>query len=809
MSLSFSQSQGNGVKVSYPITLEGGYLEADIVVDFVGVTTGIVVEQNPSTYTISAGNVVFSVAPPNTEYVRIRRKVTNASTYSDFSRGNNFGEDELNFSFNRALYQVQQLVDGFHEDDHYWKADINAGDRKLRNLSDGVQPEDAATKGQLDTLIGSNEANKDAAAASAASASQSADEAWASKTAAANSAQEAADSVSQITDELDQAIAAKDGAVAAQGAAELAQQNAENAQGAAESARDTAVTKAGEASASESSASGSASTATTKATEASNSAASALQSESNAATSAANANTSASNAQTSAQQSAASAAEAAGYAASINPEILSRGVNVKAFGAKGDGVTNDTAAIEAAFDWVGDNGGGIVYVPKGVYLVGGPMLLNKSNVIIIGEGIDTTTFRITTTINDTFVFGLSSNNLSNVGMMNLTIDAAAQQTGGHAITFKNGRNMFLDRIKIGANMYRGIMLLGGTNGLGQDGYHIRNFIFESSNFYGITIGSTDVVKNVFISNGFMKCPGANAIDIKHVSRLLISDVIIKGCFSGVYAVPAAGRVVDMVQATNMIIEDASDTGWYLSTSNGGTMGGHIYRGCWIAASSKFGWLVQGLAGSIFDSCRAVLNGRTGIWFNQPSRDITLSNCQCLSNSQITNDADHGLVIYDTCRNFTVTGGTFGKGGIFDSVTNNQKYGIFLGLNCNYITITGNNCEDNNTNGIQDGSLYSTATEIYISDNGGHYPIIPEMTVSDPMVIPGRGDFIKLTGGGSFGTMHGYKAGRRVTLLFDSNTTLSDGGSSLIMSGGFSANANDTISFISDGAAWYETSRSAN
>jgi len=45
-------------------------------------------------------------------------------------------------------------------------------------------------------------------------------------------------------------------------------------------------------------------------------------------------------------------------------------LNVLDFGAKGDGVTKDTAAIQKALDACGDNGGGTVLVPEGIFLTG-------------------------------------------------------------------------------------------------------------------------------------------------------------------------------------------------------------------------------------------------------------------------------------------------------------------------------------------------------------------------------------------------------------------------------------------------------
>src|SRR5437879_605553 len=47
-------------------------------------------------------------------------------------------------------------------------------------------------------------------------------------------------------------------------------------------------------------------------------------------------------------------------------------VNVKNYGAKGNGVTDDMAAIQAAEDFVASRGGGTVYVPAGVYIVSQP-----------------------------------------------------------------------------------------------------------------------------------------------------------------------------------------------------------------------------------------------------------------------------------------------------------------------------------------------------------------------------------------------------------------------------------------------------
>ncbi|WP_217897073.1 glycoside hydrolase family 28 protein [Granulicella rosea] len=70
------------------------------------------------------------------------------------------------------------------------------------------------------------------------------------------------------------------------------------------------------------------------------------------------------------------AAYAAAYKEDAEPEAES--LNPRSFGAKGDGKTKDTAAIQRAIDTCSKRGGGVVYVSPGTYLTGSIWI--KSNV---------------------------------------------------------------------------------------------------------------------------------------------------------------------------------------------------------------------------------------------------------------------------------------------------------------------------------------------------------------------------------------------------------------------------------------------
>lgn len=68
------------------------------------------------------------------------------------------------------------------------------------------------------------------------------------------------------------------------------------------------------------------------------------------------------------------------------------GVSVKAFGAVGDGTTDNTVAITAAETALVARGGGVLYFPKGTYLTG-PQVID-TNVVWQGEGRYSTTIKL-------------------------------------------------------------------------------------------------------------------------------------------------------------------------------------------------------------------------------------------------------------------------------------------------------------------------------------------------------------------------------------------------------------------------------
>lgn len=68
-------------------------------------------------------------------------------------------------------------------------------------------------------------------------------------------------------------------------------------------------------------------------------------------------------------------------------------LSVKSYGAVGNGVADDTAAIQATITKVASLGGGIVYVPPGTYFLSAALTITSNNVHIVGAGPGASTLK--------------------------------------------------------------------------------------------------------------------------------------------------------------------------------------------------------------------------------------------------------------------------------------------------------------------------------------------------------------------------------------------------------------------------------
>ena len=178
-------------------------------------------------------------------------------------------------------------------------------------------------------------------------------------------------------------------------------------------------------------------------------------------------------------------------AAEIN-ERIGNIFNVKTYGAVGDGVTDDRAAIQTALDAAEAAGRGAIFFPAGHYKVGAPgsgfyaFEPTSGNIVFRGEGVGTTKITIANAADVGF---LSLTDLTNVSLSGIEIDCnAANQvaTGIHCIRSDN-----------------------------SDYLHFDSFKLSNSVAYGIGFQGDADFKRIWITNGSIINAGADGIDFKN------------------------------------------------------------------------------------------------------------------------------------------------------------------------------------------------------------------------------------------------------------------------------------------------------
>jgi hypothetical protein len=147
---------------------------------------------------------------------------------------------------------------------------------------------------------------------------------------------------------------------------------------------------------------------------------------------------------------------------------LQIGVNVKSYGATGDGSTDDTAAIQAAIDSFGSGGvlatanGGTLYFPPGLYKITGGLLIQQTGVRIVGASQDATKIVVAGNLGTEAVFEWDQTNSGysqvGCGIENLRINLAGYT--GHGVWMHKAydgvtlTNVYVDNVHDAYNGFR-------------------------------------------------------------------------------------------------------------------------------------------------------------------------------------------------------------------------------------------------------------------------------------------------------------------------------------------------------------------
>lgn len=490
--------------------------------------------------------------------------------------------------------------------------------------------------------------------------------------------------------------------------------------------------------------------------------------------------------------------------ASIDAQLADIAISVKSFGAKGDGVTDDTVAIQTAF-----NAGNKIYIPFGTYLITGKITVPQVNdVYIFGNG----TLKFTNPNVDCIDLVSDAANI----IKNFTVEGITFVGNGNALDNIPQRAIhlvYVNNIKVKNCSF---------NGFNSNIFcsHIKNARIEDNDFYNSLEASDNVhgygtmfedsTDSFIIGNNFY------SIERHGVYFNLFYNAIVKdNKFIG---------DLTYVPKTNYEIPLKLLNGRVATITNNQFV--NTVGGIWINNTPDNVGEVSNvvIAHNVFKDAIVNPNLATGYIY---STAINFKNFK-ISNNEFINTHIHGIVFED-CGEGEITGNTFDGS---QSPSTSQAIRIARTTSTPKVRISGNEIKNFN-NGI---ITTSTSILVFGTNNGfksvvetyNHYTNPNSMLILDSYNIdsPGRQVLsnvatpdislgkVFFSNSATLLTITDLKygsLGQVITILFNNSNTTIQNNAKLLLSGGanFVGGAGKSISLIKTGLdTWNEIGRTA-
>jgi len=529
--------------------------------------------------------------------------------------------------------------------------------------------------------------------------------------------------------------------------------------------------------------------------------------------------------------------------------------NVKqdAYGATGDGVTDDAAAIQAAIDAAELAGGGAVTFPSGTYLIGSTLVIDSNSVWLVGPGGRAATIKqkanadlgtlirfgqasgTTATnycgIRDIYVDGNESNNSAATPVAGIHIRNCAyfsmrdveirecegvglleEGTAVDVSQYNSYSGLFLRANTVGGAHWKSpkyARISGVTADNNNDGYGLR-----FSEQVGINSTQCTLSNIICQGNGDLGSPtDAYGVAFEGCQRFTVTNL--QSLFNG-------GPGIHFKVGADGSANSGTYTGLELrrnSENAGETYQGIETEDASISGLRIFGMDIQGGAagtpdkfGAHFEGARRLhMNGVTlqsvdggGMSFNDCSI-ISLGSFHVLSCGSTGATNNDGLKFSGNSWSVNISNGYLANSNT-DSAS--SAYELDLGQT-QLVNVSGVNFnadeagyEVSQDSGHEHKARFSNCTT-ELSD-------LTNATVAAAATttLPVWSDDIDITGTTGITSITRSWAGRIVTLTFAAALTVTDG-SNLKLAGNFVTTAGDTLTLRCDGTNWIEVSRSAN
>jgi len=373
--------------------------------------------------------------------------------------------------------------------------------------------------------------------------------------------------------------------------------------------------------------------------------------------------------------------------------------NVKAYGAVGNGSTDDTDAIQAAM--AAATSGGIIYFPPGTYIISETLNITANNIAFIGAGAGATTIKTASGSEEIgmLTIGNGTDTIAHITVAKILFKSVSQQTANQAIKLQKAFKTWLYNLRI-ENQYNALYVFNSTETFFRDS-DIRDtandaVIWESD----LNSGYDLYINNVVADNPDVDNSG-NGISWLGGENFVIQNCDFLHFDIGMHVHPSSSHQCRFGFFINAEFDFASNNNMTITNTNGGDIIGLTFTNTWTGTATNYGVLIDDNSGGELQGIRFIghksfHNGLAGFRL-AGGQDIHLLGCDVIGNSQTSSNTRSGIEITSGIgSNISIIGCKSGNG---YQQGNTQSYGINIDGSHTYSKINISNCDlSENTNG---------------------------------------------------------------------------------------------------------------
>lgn len=403
-------------------------------------------------------------------------------------------------------------------------------------------------------------------------------------------------------------------------------------------------------------------------------------------------------------------------------------ISVKQFGAKGDGVTNDTSTIQNTINYIKDLGKGEIYIPAGTYLVSSALVLTGvNNAVFAGAGNDATIISTNSATADVFYDAGASWWRT---FRDFSIASSVTKSAGSHFNLTGEKRGLFDRIRLTGHF-------NGFNFAGFEQTELRSCSVTKPSGAGTAIicgaaGSAGQGANLLINACFLR----GQDDVTQTNTLGNYGIAIYDVDAvwGLNTDVGAFLQSDVLIAPNtrsanhyftQCFFDATKSADCVTIQGAGTKQQLNFTACWFASAGK---LTGGNAEAcgvrcynagtyqdiIFSGCRFYNNSGSGMLSAVTNFDAALSGCDFYANGASAATNKYGLFWAPAAA------GSIGPNASGCRFAGNTPNDIRFEANSRNYAVVGSHVENGISNAGSGGML---------SKNPGYNPVTSTPTVT--------------------------------------------------------------------------------